>query len=146
MSKLIPWHYCTPRLHRSFPLADELFREFFPTSEASKVWKPRVDVKETAEAYVIQAEVPGLDSKAIEITIKDKTLTLEGEKTQEEQQEGDRFHTVERSYGSFKRVFRFPEPVDAESVTARSEHGLLTVEIKKVPEIQPKRIEIQKGE
>ncbi len=126
---------------------DEFFQGLFPQSEKkSATWSPRVNVRETDVAYLIEAEVPGLDPAEIEITLKDKTLTLKGEKTVATKLEGERFHVSERSRGSFTRTFNFPVTVDAESVSATSEHGLLTIEIKKIPETQPTRIEIKTTE
>ena len=139
MSNLTHWRPFAPRLFN-----DALLRDIFEAPAArAETWRPRVDVTETAEAYLLTAEVPGLDPGEIELTLEGKTLTLKGEKTSEEKQEGDTFHVVERSYGSFKRVFRFPGPVATDSVSAKTENGLLKIEVKKVPEVQPRKIEIQ---
>jgi HSP20 family protein len=105
-----------------------------------------VDVAETEEAYLIKAELPGMNPEEIEVTLKDKTLTLKGEKTTESKREGETWHVVERAHGAFQRTFTFPENVDAGSVSAKSDNGLLTIEVKKVPDAQPHRITIKNGE
>ena len=144
---------------RSWPLAwsptrtpafDDLYRELLAgrpegakPEAAQASWTPSVDVKETPEAYLIRVELPGLDPKDVEITLQERTLTLSGEKTSEATTDTDRLHVVERTYGSFKRSFTFPELVDAESVSAKTLNGLLTVEVKKVPEVKPKKITIK---
>ncbi|RMG18227.1 MAG: Hsp20/alpha crystallin family protein [Planctomycetota bacterium] len=146
MNKLSPWHPFTPLYARPF---DEVFREFFaPLNDEKKAgtWTPRVDVAETGEAYVIRAELPGLKPEEVEVTLKDKTLTIKGEKTSEQKREGETWHVVERSHGSFQRTFTFPENVDPQSVSAKSEHGLLTVEVRKVPESRPHRIAVKAAE
>ena len=126
-------------------LMNEMLRDLAgPRGESS--WSPRIDLKETAEGYVVTAEVPGLDPKAIEITLKDKTLTLKGEKTREEKQEEETLHVLERSYGSFQRTFTFPVPIEGDSVEARSQNGILSISIKKTPEVRPRRIEISDSE
>jgi HSP20 family protein len=128
-----------------YALADDLLREFFtkPKTNETTQWRPRVDVIETSDAYLLRAELPGLDPETIDITLLDRTLTLAGEKADAQPGEGDRRHVLERAFGSFKRTFTFPEVVDAESVTAKSEHGLLLIEVKKVPEVQPTKITIK---
>jgi HSP20 family protein len=125
------------------PLVDDLFREFFVKPNSKTGWSPKVDVFETPEAYLLQVELPGLDPQATEITLLERTLTLSGERLAKTLDESDRRHVVERAFGAFKRSFTFPEAVDAESVTAKSEHGLLTVVVKKVPELQPRKITIK---
>lgn len=128
-----------------YALADDLLREFFTKPNKAEVnqWRPRVDVAETSDAYLLRVELPGLDPEAIEITLLDRTLTLSGEKADTQPGEGDRRHVLERNFGPFKRTFTFPVVVDADSVAAKSEHGLLTIEVKKVPEVQPKKITIK---
>lgn len=146
MSKQSLWSPFGPAV-LSHAFNDDFFRGLAPSAKKeSTTWTPRVNVKETETAYLIEAELPGLDPAAVEITLLDKTLTLKGERAAETRQEGERFHLIERSHGSFSRLFNFPETVDAESVSATSEHGLLTIEVKKVPKAQPRRITIQTTE
>jgi len=145
MSELMHWRPFAPRLFsRTF---DDVFSDLLQTPKAdaqrARRWSPRVDVTENPEAYVIKAEVPGLDPADIELTLKENALILKGEKKSEEAREGESWHVVERSYGGFERVFRFPERVDAEGVSAKAEHGLLTIEVKKAPESQPRKIEVK---
>ena len=142
MSKLAPWFW-TP----SHSLPRDVWSDFFaptnsPEGKAETAWRPNVDVTETPETYLFKLELPGLKPEDVEVTLEDKTLTIKGEKTSEERREGETWHVVERRSGSFKRTFTFPDAVDSESVTAASEHGLLTIEVKKARETQPKRIKI----
>jgi HSP20 family protein len=96
-------------------------------------WSPRLDLSETGEAFVVKAEIPGIDPKEVEVSLQGELLTIKGEKRQEKEEKGEHFHRVERSYGAFARSFRLPAPVDAGKVTATFKNGLLTVKLPKAP-------------
>jgi HSP20 family protein len=89
-------------------------------------WAPPVDLHETAEAYVVTAEVPGLDRQDLEIQMHDGRLTLSGVR-REPAHTCEQYHRVERGHGSFSRTFQLPVPVDAERITADLRDGVLTV-------------------
>lgn len=105
---------------------------------------PRVDVGETAEAFTIKAELPGMDEKDVELTLKDGVLTLKGEKKAEKEANDKDYHLIERSYGTISRSFRLPDTVDPEKVTAGFDKGVLTVTLPKTGEPKPRvrRIDI----
>jgi HSP20 family protein len=105
----------------------------------------RFDVKETKDAYVINADLPGVKDEALDVSLSGNLLTISGTREQEHREEGESYYAMERSHGSFARSFTMPDGVDAESVTADLKHGVLTVQIPKKPEAQPKRIAIGKG-
>jgi HSP20 family protein len=104
-------------------------------------WTPSADVRETADAFVLALDVPGVDPKAIEITVEDGVLTLSGARNGES--EGDELLRRERASGRFVRRFSLPDTVNAEAVTAKSTHGVLTLTVPKRAEVQPRRIELQ---
>jgi HSP20 family protein len=108
---------------------------------------PHIDVKENESAIVIEAELPGLDEKAVDLTLQDGVLTISGEKTFERKEEKDDYHLMERRYGSFKRALRLPETVDEDRVEALFEKGVLKVTLPKKPEAvrQQKKIAIKAG-
>jgi len=106
---------------------------------------PRFDVKETKDAYVINADLPGVKDEALDVSLSGNLLTISGNREEERRQEGESYYALERSHGSFARSFTMPAGVDAESVTADLKHGVLTLRIPKKPEAQPKRIAIGKG-
>ena len=130
---------------RNFPTVNDLLQDLFKPLEVEngKGWRPQVDVKETPEAYLLVAELPGIDPGQVEISIKGDTLSLKGEKTSEEKSEDDSWRLVERSYGTFSRSFTFTQPIDVESVSAQAKDGLLIIEVKKAPVAQPKKIEVK---
>jgi len=102
-----------------------------------------VDVAENDESYVVKASVPGINPEDVEITFEDEVLTIKGEISNESEKEEENFHIRERWYGSFGRSLRFPANVDAEAIEATYENGILTLDVPKVEEEQPKRIEVK---
>src|SRR4029079_6660825 len=106
---------------------------------------PRFDVKETKDAYVISADLPGVKDEELEVSLSGNLLTISGKREEEHREEGESTYAMERSHGSFARSFTMPDGVDAENVTADLKHGVLTLRIPKKPETQPKRIAIGKG-
>ena len=106
-------------------------------------WVPAVDVQETDKAFVFVAELPGLNKDDVEITLEDNLLTIAGERTLEEREEGQTFHRIERAYGKFSRSFSLPSQADNTNVKAGFDNGLLTIEIPKSEQAQPRKIEIK---
>ena len=96
-------------------------------------WAPPIDVSETADRYVITAELPGISQEDIQIHINDGRLTLSGER-RERDRPCEQYHRVERGHGGFSRTFQLPVPVDADAVTADLHDGVLTVTCPKVPQ------------
>lgn len=116
----------------------------FPWREnlADRAWMPAVDVKETDEAFVLIAELPGLSKKDIHITLEDGVLTLAGERRFEKEENKDNYHRIERAYGSFNRSFSLGGGVEADKVQAAFKDGVLTVSVPKAAETRPRQIEI----
>ena len=109
----------------------------------SVAWSPVVDIEESAEAYTIRAELPGLSKEKVKVTVENGVLTLSGERDLERRVETKTFHRVERSHGTFTRSFTLPDDVDAESVAANFKDGLLEIQIAKREEALPKSIEVR---
>ena len=116
----------------------------FAAPDAATLW-PRIDVRETDQAYSVTAELPGLDPKDIELNLRDNVLTISGEKRQEMSAEGDGRTYIERAYGRFERALPFAADVDADRVEATFKNGVLTVTVPKSAQAQDKsrRIEIR---
>ncbi len=104
---------------------------------------PQVDVKETAEAITVTAELPGLTEKDVEVTLEDGVLTLKGEK-REEKTDADAKLT-ERRYGRFMRSFRLPDGIDEDRVSASVDHGVLHISVPKNPKAAQKARRIPIG-
>ena len=104
-------------------------------------WMPPVDLHETADQYVVTAEVPGLTREDVQIHVKDGHLTLSGTR-RERASTCEQYHRIERGHGGFTRTFHLPVPVDRERVTADLRDGILTVTCPKTPEAASRRIRI----
>ncbi|KAL5162891.1 17 class I heat shock protein [Glycine soja] len=125
------------------------FKDFhFPTSlsaENSAFVNTRVDWKETPEAHVFEADIPGLKKEEVKVQIEDdRVLQISGERNLEKEDKNDTWHRVERSSGNFMRRFRLPENAKVEQVKASMENGVLTVTVPKEEVKKPdvKAIEI----
>jgi len=120
------------------------FREIAPfITQGSLAFLPSFEVKETKDAYLFKADVPGVKESDLEVSVTGSRLTVSGKRESEKQEQADTYYTSERSYGEFTRSFTLPDGVDMSSVHAELKEGVLTVSIKKTPEAQPKRIAIQ---
>nr|GMD19908.1 17.5 kDa class I heat shock protein [Ipomoea batatas] len=122
------------------------FREFssFPISasgEAAAIVNTRLDWKETPEAHVFTAEVPGVKKEEVKIEIEDdRILQICGQRKVEKEEKNDRWHRMERSSGKFMRRFRLPENVKMDEIKASMENGVLTIT---VPKIEVKKPEVK---
>jgi HSP20 family protein len=87
-------------------------------------WAPSVDISETDGAYQIKAEIPDVKKEDVKVTLEDGVLTIQGERKQEKEERGKKYHRVERSYGSFVRSFTLPDLVDEEKVKAEFKDGV----------------------
>ncbi len=108
-------------------------------------WCPAVDVHETKDELVLQAELPGLTPDDVELNVENGVLTISGEKKQEHQEgeEGSDFHLVERRYGRFERRFSLPRSVDPGKVKAEFANGMLNITLPKAEAAKPRRIQIK---
>jgi HSP20 family molecular chaperone IbpA len=105
---------------------------------------PAVDVRETEKSYVLEADLPGIDEKDIEIHLDGNTLTIQSKNAEEKKEEKNGYMIQERRQTSFSRSFTLPDNADRESISAAYKNGVLSVEIVKQPEAQKRVIEISK--
>lgn len=106
-------------------------------------WAPSVDIAETAEAFEIKAELPDVKKEDVKVSVEDGELRISGERKQEKEEKGKKFHRVERSYGSFMRSFTLPENVDDSKLSAEYKDGLLNVRLPKTEKAKPKAIPVK---
>jgi HSP20 family protein len=104
-------------------------------------WIPPIDVHETADDYIITAELPGLGRDDIHIQVRDGRVHISGER-RERDVPCEQYHRVERGHGSFSRTFELPLPVDGDRVTADLHDGVLTVICPKATEGSARRIRV----
>jgi len=110
---------------------------------ATSSWMPAVDIKEEDNRFIIEADIPGVEPREIEIAMESGVLTLRGERKIENQQEGKEYKRVERAYGTFYRRFSLPDSADAEGIAATGKNGVLQITIPKKAVTQPRRITVQ---
>jgi len=132
---------------------DDLFHRYTravgsprPAGEASTApgdWSPQVDIAETDKEFVIKAEIPEVKKEDVKVTVENGVLTIRGERKQETEEKGKKFHRVERHYGSFTRSFTLPDNVDAAHIKASFKDGMLGLQIQKTAEAKPKSIEVK---
>jgi HSP20 family protein len=149
-------YYPVNRLHTEI---DRMFDDFmrgsslFPSvgesgSLLDKVGllKPKLDISENAENYCISVEVPGIDEKDIQLQLNGDVLTIRGEKRQKHENKDDKYHRVERTYGSFQRVLTLPKDADTGTINAKFDNGVLNITVARSGkhEENSRRIEIQK--
>jgi HSP20 family protein len=111
--------------------------------------KPSVDIKESKKDYKITVEVPGVEENDVKIELASGTLTISGEKKYEKEEKDEHYHSIERSYGSFRRVLSLPKDADEDGIEARFRNGVLTVTVPRRETVEskdkPKLIEVKKA-
>jgi HSP20 family protein len=107
------------------------------------IFAPDFEVKETPDAFVFKADLPGVKEEELEVSLTGNRLVVSGRRESERREENERYYASERSYGSFTRAFTLPEGIDGDKVRAQLESGVLTLTVPKRPETQPKKIDIK---
>jgi HSP20 family protein len=105
-------------------------------------WMPAMDLVETADHFVLRADLPGVSEDDVKIEFEDGTLTVSGERRSEHESKDEGYYRVERAFGLFSRSLTLPQGIDPEAVTASFDRGVLEVSIPKPEERKPRRIEI----
>ena len=128
----------------------QMLDRFFDTDEnadqsnvVTSEWAPRVDICEEDKRFVIEADIPGVDPKDIEINMDKGVLSIRGERTSEKKVEEGNYTRVERARGVFHRRFALPDSADPDGISATGKNGVLEISIPKRPETTPRKIEIQ---
>jgi HSP20 family protein len=106
-------------------------------------WSPRVDIAETEKEFTIKAEIPEVKKEDVKVTVDNGVLTIRGERKQEKEEKGKKFHKIERYFGSFSRSFTLPDNVDESKIDAVFKDGMLTLQIPKVKEAREKMVEVK---
>lgn len=143
LAKWNPWKEMNAlpyRLHRMFE--DPFFQIDRMEDDGLGRWNPRVDFYEKGDLFVIKAELPGMDKKDIVVDVKDRLLTLSGERSYDNEVKEDSYYRRERDYGKFQRVFTLPAEVDTDKISATFKDGVLTVEVPKPEKVKSKKVAI----
>jgi HSP20 family protein len=108
-------------------------------------WVPAMDLVETADDFVLRADLPGMTHEDVKLEIEDNVLTVSGERAAEHTEGEQGFYRLERAFGSFSRSLTLPKGVDGDAVSASFADGVLEVRIPKPAQIKPRRVEIAVG-
>ncbi len=137
---LDPLNRIRSQINRIF---EDPFDLLAPATSFFEGWEPYLDVFEDKDRITVQAELPGMKKEDIDVSLQGDTLTISGERKQEEEhKEGDTYRS-ERFFGRFQRSITLPEPVDASKIQATYKDGILSLVMPKTEEAKPRRIEIQ---
>ena len=118
------------------------FRDLDFGREQGSAFTPSFDIRELPDAYVFEADLPGIRQEELDINLTGNRLTVTGKREASGQQDGENVFTMERSFGCFCRSFNLPEGVDPKDIKATLKDGVLTLTLPKSPEVQAKRIPI----
>jgi HSP20 family protein len=132
---------------------NRLFNTFFEPSAGSngggngvlRRWTPAMDLVETQNHFVLRADLPGVSEEDVKIELEDNVLTVSGERKAAHEEAKEGYYRVERAYGSFSRTLQLPEGVDAESIDASFDRGVLEVRIPKPEQRKPRKVAISVG-
>jgi HSP20 family protein len=124
-------------------LFEDAFNRMLTEPQTNRPWAPAVDIYETENELVLKADVPDVDMKDIDVRVENQTLTIAGERKFENQDAGNGFHRIERSYGNFVRSFAVPNAFDTENVAAAYKNGVLTVTLPTKETAKPRQIKVE---
>jgi HSP20 family protein len=116
------------------------------SSEDLEEFAPDFEVKETKDAFLFNADLPGVDEDDLDISLTDNRLTISGKREAERKKEGETFYAYERAYGSFTRTFTLPREADTENCDAQLKNGVLTLRLPKKREEQSRKINIRSNQ
>ncbi len=136
----------TTRHRDPFSVARDLlgWDPFYVTGRPTSPFTPAFEVKETAEAFVVKADLPGVSESDLDINVHQNVLTVSGARKAEERKDTETYSLYERQYGSFSRSFSLPDLADGERIEAKLEQGVLTLTIAKREKAKPRKIELRK--
>ena len=124
---------------------DRMLDSFFSNKREYDFQHPAVDVREEEDKYVLEADLPGLTEKDLDVKVDDRLLTISSEKKEKSDEKKEGWLIRERRESSFSRSFVIPENADRDKINAEFKNGVLKLEIEKKAALKPKNIKIQVG-
>lgn len=115
----------------------------WPLGQYSQRFSPAVDIREEKDAIVLQAELPGMKSEDVNVSLEGNLLTISGERKFSSEKDEEGYRRIERSYGSFTRSFTLPDTVELDRCDAEMNEGVLTIRLPKAARAQPRRISVK---
>jgi HSP20 family protein len=122
---------------------EDAFSRLLSEPRTGRPWSPAVDIVETENALVLNADIPGVELSDIEVHVENQTLTVKGERKFEQQEQAKGYHRIERSYGTFVRSFALPETVDTDKVGAEYKNGVLSITLPKKEAAKPRQVKVE---
>jgi len=122
---------------------ERFFREWTSPGQRAARLAPAVDVSEDEKTYSITVELPGVKKDDVTVEVHENVLSIRGEKKSEREEKKDKTHWVERTYGSFSRLFTLPPSAVSEELRASFKDGVLSIELPKKEEVKPRQISIK---
>jgi HSP20 family protein len=131
---------------------NRLFNTFFDqpaqngrSGGTTRRWLPAMDIIETADCYVLRADLPGLGDGDVNVQMEDNVLTVSGERRAEREERQEGYHRLERGFGSFSRSLTLPDGVDADRIEAHFDRGVLEINIPKPEQKKPRTVQVNIG-
>ena len=145
LTRWTPWHEMAAARSRLANFFDDTTygNGWADDSLALSQWNPVVDIYDDDNSIVITAELPGVGKENISIDVKNRVLTLKGERSDEREVKEEKFYRKERVYGKFQRAFSLPDMVDPDTIRADFKDGVLKIDIPKAEQAKPKQITVQ---
>ncbi len=140
MRNLVPY---APHRLSLFNDMDRLFHSSFDDTVSHRA--PSVDVREEEGRYLLEAELPGLTEKDIDVKVEDNLLTITSAREMEQEEKKNGYLMKERRSASFRRSFVLPKDAEKEKIEASFKNGLLTLEIPKTEQAKPRKIDVKKA-
>jgi len=141
-----PWNLLNEfqrEINSAFGRRNVLSRGDRDTEVVTSDWVPAVDVKEEDNRFIIFVDIPGVETKDIEVTMEKGVLSIRGERKHESTDEQEGYKRVERTRGTFYRSFALPDTADAEGISAKGQNGVLEIVIPKQEKVQARKITVE---
>ncbi len=122
---------------------NRLFEDYSPMRLRTAPSYPALNVWSNEDGLLVTAEVPGVNSEDIEVSVIGDTLTLSGARKPDELKEGARYHRQERGYGKFSRTLQLPYPVSVDKIEASFKDGVLSIRLPRAEEDKPRKITVK---
>ena len=130
-----------------WPRRSLLSRGLFAPSTGEELWAPRIEAFQKGDRFIVRAELPGLKKDDVQVELTDEALTIQGERREEREKEGEGYYHSEREYGRFQRTIPLPDGVITESAQASFKEGILEISMQAPPAETRgrRRLEIQEA-
>jgi HSP20 family protein len=128
---------------RDMKSVEDEFDRLLGRAYSRNAWVPALDVRETDDNFELTLDLPGIDPDDVSVNYEDGMLTVSGKRDFSEERQGETWHRIERSFGTFARSVRLPRTANAEKIEARFDKGVLTISVPKAETAKPRQIEVR---